>query len=660
MVLWFLTTRKSIMKLSIKTLIVLAFLVILLPALALLSYADYSKASKGLKDNFDFMIAQTAENISGAYDLVEVGYQILSLSLENKMELAFEPFKEAYFEAEGKVENIDLSKLKNELGAEFDLYIINEQGVIIHTTFEKDLNLDFAKIAPAFNEKLQKIRLESRYQGDRIASETVTGNVRKYAYWGTPDKKYILEIGIKSTDFELPLKNLDLLQISNGFENFNPSLQTVLIFNGNGTISNRPDYVIDEVQVERVKRVYETGVTEQFEDIPENTRTIYAKVDVEDALGTASQGDKVIELVFDTSEITAQLSSLANNQLMITSIFALIGGLLSYLLAGTITRPILQLDDAVQKISSGDLHSAVPAGASSTEVSTLQSGVQSMQKSIQNRIDEIQTLNQSYERFVPKEFLTLLQKQQITDVALGDSASLRMSVLFSDMRDFTSISESMSPEQNFAFLNSYLSQVTPSINANGGFIDKYIGDAVMALFPAAPSEAVNSATEMISSLKSWSQNSHYGEHYSLNMGIGIHVGELILGTIGEADRMETTVISDTVNVSARLESLCKTYGVNIIVSGAVFHELSDEQKRHARLIDRTIVKGKTLPIDVYEVFSSGTEDEVAMKSRIAPQFEKLVNFYYDNKVAEAKECCKEILDAAPSDTVIKQWSTRFS
>lgn len=647
------------MKLSIKTIVVLAFLVILTPALALLSYADYSKASKGLKDNFNFMIAQTAENISGAYDLVEVGYQILSLSLENKMELAFEPFKKAYFEANGKVENIDLSELKKELGAEFDLYIINEQGVIIHTTFEKDLNLDFSKIAPEFNEKLQKIRIESRYQGDRIASETVTGNVRKYAYWGTPDKKYILEIGIKSTDFELPLKNLDLVQISSGFENFNPSLKTVLIFNGNGKISNRPDYEIDDFQIERVKRVYETGVTEQFENMSENTRTVYAKIDIEDALGATSQGDKIIELVFDTSEITAQLSSLAKNQLIITSIFVLIGGLLSYLLAGTITRPILQLGDAVKKISSGDLQSAVPDGASSTEVSTLQSGVQSMQKSIQNRINEIKTLNQSYERFVPKEFLTLLQKQQITDVALGDSTSLRMSVLFSDMRNFTSISESMSPEQNFSFLNSYLSQVTPSINANGGFIDKYIGDAVMALFPAAPSEAVKSATEMISSLKLWSQNSHYGESYSLDMGIGIHVGELILGTIGEADRMETTVISDTVNVSARLESLCKTYGVNIIVSGAVFRELPDEQKRHARLIDRTIVKGKTLPIDVYEVFSSGTEDEIVMKSKIAPQFEKLVKFYYDNKVLEAQKCCEEILEAAPSDTVVKQWSKRF-
>ena len=99
--------------------------------------------------------------------------------------------------------------------------------------------------------------------------------------------------------------------------------------------------------------------------------------------------------------------------------------------------------------------------------------------------------------------------------------------------------------------------------------------------------------------------------------------------------------------------------MNIIVSGAVFHELPDEQKRHARLIDRTIVKGKTLPIDVYEVFSSGTEDEIVMKSKIAPQFEKLVKFYYDNKFLEAQKCCEEILEAAPSDTVVKQWSKRF-
>ena len=113
------------------------------------------------------------------------------------MKKAFEPFIQDYYSVGGKVDQIDLAKIKKGLGDEFDLYIINDKGVIIHTTFEKDLNLDFAKVAPSFNEKLQKIREESRYQGDRISSETLTGNVRKYGYWGTPDKKYILEINLK-------------------------------------------------------------------------------------------------------------------------------------------------------------------------------------------------------------------------------------------------------------------------------------------------------------------------------------------------------------------------------------------------------------------------------------------------------------------------------
>ena len=181
------------MKISLRYLILLSFLFVLAPALLLLSYTDYSKAKQELEDNFEFMVDQTAENVIGAYDLVEVGYRILSLSLENKMLSAFEPFKDAYFKANGVVSDINLYSLKSVLGEEFDFYIIDEFGVIIHTTFAKDQDLDFSKVAPSFNEKLQKIREESRYQGDRIASGTVTGNVRKYAYWGTPDKKYILE-----------------------------------------------------------------------------------------------------------------------------------------------------------------------------------------------------------------------------------------------------------------------------------------------------------------------------------------------------------------------------------------------------------------------------------------------------------------------------------
>ena len=280
------------MKISLKHLILLSFLFVLAPALLLLSYTDYSKAKQELEDNFEFMVDQTAENVIGAYDLVEVGYRILSLSLENKMLSAFEPFKAAYYKANGVVSDIDLPSLKSVLGEEFDLYIIDEFGVIIHTTFAKDQDLDFSKVAPSFNEKLQKIREESRYQGDRIASETVTGNVRKYGYWGTPDKKYILEIGIKSSQFEEPLKNLDLLTISSSFEDFNPELNSVIIFNGNGTVSNKPDFITSDTQKKNILTVYESGYMLEIKFADKSERWVYVKADVDEVDGSTCRAIK--------------------------------------------------------------------------------------------------------------------------------------------------------------------------------------------------------------------------------------------------------------------------------------------------------------------------------------------------------------------------------
>ena len=163
------------------------------------------------------MIDQTVENVTESYDFVEISYKIIADNLESEMKNAFIPFVAAYKEAKGKVAEIDLEKLKQNLGEDFDLYIINDKGVIIHTTFTKDQDLDFAKIAPDFNKKLQQIRTNGGYQGDRIASTIKTGEVRKFGYWGTFDNKYILEIGIASSKFDRSLKKLDLDRISEKF-----------------------------------------------------------------------------------------------------------------------------------------------------------------------------------------------------------------------------------------------------------------------------------------------------------------------------------------------------------------------------------------------------------------------------------------------------------
>lgn len=640
------------MRLSLRFIILSGFLLVLLPALILLSYTDFTKAKSNLENNFDFMVEQTAENITGAYDLVEVSFRILSLSLEDTMKKAFEPFIQDYYSVDGQVDKIDLAKIKKGLGEEFDLYIINDKGVIIHTTFEKDLNLDFAKIAPSFNEKLQKIREEGRYQGDRISNETVTGNVRKYGYWGTPDKKYILEIGIKSSQFEEPLKNLDLLKISADFEQFNPDLKSVNVFNGNGTVSNKPDFKVTEQQKNRIGEVYDTGSRIDFIQESVSEKWVYVKAEVEEEDGSASQGDKVIELIFDTSSLEQRLDDLATSQIIFTLLFIVIGGSMALFIANRISKPISSLTKSVETIASGDLGTDIVDSSSSKEVSNLSNGIIAMKDSIRGKINDIEVINASYERFVPKEFLTLLQKKSIIDVEIGDNSSLEMSVLFSDMRNFTMISERLSPQQSFKFLNDYLDKMTPAINDNQGFIDKYIGDAIMALFPSKPDDAVQAAIEMNKALKLLNKDKASDQ---ISMGIGIHMGNLVLGTIGKDTRMETTVISDTVNSSARLESLNKVYGTNILISGGIRHSLSDSFQSQSRLIDLTAVKGKSALLEVYEVLNPDITDHYSSKLETSTILQKVVKYFFDNKVDSASKELKKISKYRETDNVVQYW-----
>ena len=218
------------------------------------------------------------------------------------------------------------------------------------------------------------------------------------------------------------------------------------------------------------------------------------------------------------------------------------------------------------------------------------------------------------------------------------------------------ISEKLTPQQNFKFLNSYLDKMTPAINQNEGFIDKYIGDAVMALFPKHPDDAVKAAIEMNIALKSLNKNDASDP---IKMGVGIHKGNLVLGTIGRATRMETTVISDTVNSSARLESLNKVYGTNILISGEIKQSLTTSLKSQCRLIDRTTVKGKSKMLEVYEVLSADITSNYEAKMETKTTLEKVVKEFFNKKAKSAANELKKISKHKKSDSVIQYWADKL-
>jgi len=267
-------------------------------------------------------------------------------------------------------------------------------------------------------------------------------------------------------------------------------------------------------------------------------------------------------------------------------------------------------------------------------------------------------INIAYGRFVPHEFLKFLERESIVDVQLGDQVQKEMTVLFADIRSFTSLSERMSPKENFDFLNAYLSRVSPVIRNHNGFIDKYIGDAVMALFPQTADDAVQAAIEMqkqVSLYNSYRQENGYDP---IAIGIGLHSGTLMLGTVGESQRMETTVIADAVNLASRLEGLTKVYGVDILISDQTLYRLDNREKYSCRFLDRVKVKGKSQPVEVFEVYDANPPRLIELKRQTCDEFEQGVTLYVEKNFAQAQQVFQQVLQRNDQDRVTQLYIER--
>jgi PAS domain S-box-containing protein len=272
--------------------------------------------------------------------------------------------------------------------------------------------------------------------------------------------------------------------------------------------------------------------------------------------------------------------------------------------------------------------------------------------------NELYQLNQAFSRFVPRQFLQLLDKKSVVDVQLGDSVQQEMSVLFSDIRDFTTLSESMTPQENFQFINAYLSRMESAIIENQGFIDKYIGDAIMALFGGTADEAVKAGIAMLQHLFNYNQQRLQSGYAPISIGIGINTGKLMLGTVGGKHRMDSTVISDDVNLASRLEGLTKKYGVSLLISHQTLARLHNPMEYSLRFVEQVKVKGKSKAVAVFEVFDG---DKLPIKEgKLATKtiFEEGLWLYHQHCFSEAAKRFKEVLSMNPRDTVAQIYFER--
>jgi class 3 adenylate cyclase len=534
-----------------------------------------------------------------------------------------------------------------------NIYLIDRSHKIFQTTVPSEANLRFP--SGKFTQFLDTVYGKGITTDRGIDLAIQTGTLYVYIYFGPADKNYIVEI---STDVRS-----NILQGKFGWMN-NYFFKDIFLdaLTSNEYVKDADLYVVNTIAAwsllhvgtklapEIAERVTRTGRYE-VADPGKRLVTVYSldTSDIASKDDTVAKRQVIRKITYDVSlarKVVVDVFIDAGIVLLLTLPFVFWAA--SHLVQRQLLSPLFRLRTQARAIADGDLDHAIADTNRRDELGNLAASFATMRDAVRRTILDLKETNTSIERFVPRAFLTLMGKSSIVSLKLGDNSRRNMTVLFSDMRNFSSQSEQMSPDENFAFINYYLERMGPVIRDHNGFIDKYIGDAIMALFEHAD-DALRASLAMLDTLAACNADRGASGLTPINIGIGLNSGSLMLGTIGEEHRMDGTVISDAVNLAARIESLTKTYGISLLISQYTYDQLTEPQAFDIRPIDVVVVKGKTQAVTILEVFDRNDPADRASKVQTRDLLLSGVEALFRRDRAAARQIFDQCLAIFPGD-----------
>lgn len=395
--------------------------------------------------------------------------------------------------------------------------------------------------------------------------------------------------------------------------------------------------------------VVESGaiVSERWED--STGKWMYAIGPVYDSAGNIAgvyETGSDLNVVYQ-SNVTIYQSILRNIGLISLVIIALVLGVTYWLL-----RSLRKLRKSVMEMASGNWDVKVNI-RSQDEVGDLGEQFNRMAQHIRTYIQDITTFSEASHRFVPQQIFKYLGKKGITEVHLGDQVQGNMSVMVTGIRSFNQLSKQLSPKQNFDFMNGFLKRFSPFVRQEDGLISKYLGAGFMALFPGRADDAIRAAIAIRRELTAYNESLQAAGYRPVEMGMAIHKGPLMLGIVGEEQRLEGNVISDDVNVTTALERLSDTMGSSLLVTKTYFEQLRAPERIRYRYLGRIGVEGKDESHELYDVYEGDSDKERQLKDRTKAIFEKGIRLCQEGRFFDARETFVEVIKVNRFDKAAK-------
>ena len=369
---------------------------------------------------------------------------------------------------------------------------------------------------------------------------------------------------------------------------------------------------------------------------------------------SASSGNYYLRVEADFGSLLTSRVYLVSQIFGIVILSMAVITLIFFLSTVRMLRVIKKATVTVKSISEGDLTARVNY-RSKDELGQICTQVNEMASSLESSFEEKDRTEKFYYKFVPEKFREYLGKKKLTDLSLGDASNRELTVLFTDIRAFSINSEMMTAKENFAFVNKIYGKAGPIVRAHNGFIDKYIGDAVMALFEKAD-DAVAAGIDLYKSIVHDPETARELNVSDINIGIGIHTGMAMIGIVGETERLSGTVISDTVNLSSRLESLTKQYKTAMLVSKDTIDRLASPEDLSLRYLGMIQVAGVNEVKAVYEVLDCLKDDEKDARSANASDFRESLRLFQLGRHDDALKALDKIASDGRNDYVTDMYA----
>ena len=414
------------------TLLMLAMILITIPVIGLISILDYHQIERGLIADENLLQEQAERSAVQAVSLVDAGLNLFDNTLDQRMEGGFVPLLAEYEQAGRDPAAMDLSRIREEIGEDMDIYIINKSGIIEYTSYSPDLGLDFREI-PYFYDRITDIRLGDTFLADRVVPEPASGNLRKYAYMPSPDHRYLFELGLDCTAIEADRYDPQYRTLREDLMRLNPALEGIEIYDCFGRAVNVTDSESprDPATVNRIAReVFEDKQDRTLRDAAAGITIRYILVDLFDP-GYASDVSRIVALTYNTAPLDARLAKMRLGHIVFALFASLIACGIALPVSRRITRPVREIADDVDRIAGGDLDHQIRI-STGTEFTRLEEGISTMVDSLKENIRHLH-VSEEMAREYSVRLEELVRERTIELEKSSQTANLYLDIMIHDI-----------------------------------------------------------------------------------------------------------------------------------------------------------------------------------------------------------------------------------